>query len=380
MRLFINKLFNFNAKSFLNVIRFLKTNNLTVGDGNIKLEELLKKCDKKIIYSDYTDYKRIKLGYTRNVIIKRKEERKLKKEQLFYDTSEPLPLVLKYLENNSEDTIKKCNEESKNESPLFLPYSSSNTEVSIQELREDEPFDENVANIADAEIRSRFQEIKKSGVNWMSDYDNYDESEVENENSIINYGTSDPNSEISNTPCGGCGAFLHCKDTSIPGYIPSEIFKNFNKQGGVHLKAVICQRCHFLKNYNIALQVRVSATDYPKILSVISKRRNALVVLMVDLLNFPCSIWPGIADLIGFNRPIVLVGNKVDLLPQDGKGFLERVKNALEKSIVEHGFGTANIKHIALISSKTGFGVEDLITQLHSIWKYRGNNLYKKFA
>lgn len=32
---------------------------------------------------------------------------------------------------------------------------------------------------------------------------------------------------------------------------------------------------------------------------------------MVDLLDFPCSIWPGIVDIIGKDRPIIVVGNKV---------------------------------------------------------------------
>lgn len=49
----------------------------------------------------------------------------------------------------------------------------------------------------------------------------------------------------------------------------------------------------------MALQVRVSPEDYPKILEKIQENKHALVVLMVDLLDFPCSIWPGIMDIIG---------------------------------------------------------------------------------
>lgn len=39
---------------------------------------------------------------------------------------------------------------------------------------------------------------------------------------------------------------------------------------------------------------------------------KSLVLLMVDLLDFPCSIWPGIVDIIGTERPIFLVANKVN--------------------------------------------------------------------
>lgn len=61
---------------------------------------------------------------------------------------------------------------------------------------------------------------------------------------------------------------------------------------------MVCQRCHFLKEYDIALGVDVSPEDYPKILEPI-RSKKALVLLMVDLLDIPCSIWPGIMDIIG---------------------------------------------------------------------------------
>ena len=64
------------------------------------------------------------------------------------------------------------------------------------------------------------------------------------------------------------------------------------------LGAEICQRCYFLSNHNAALKVNVSAEDYPKILSQITNK-YALVILLVDLVDFPCSLWPGIMDIIG---------------------------------------------------------------------------------
>ncbi|GJQ75776.1 hypothetical protein Trydic_g17847 [Trypoxylus dichotomus] len=212
----------------------------------------------------------------------------------------------------------------------------------------------------------------------MQDYENYDENNVEKEaeqvNSWqINYGTPDPKSTISNVPCGGCGALLHCKDTSIPGYIPSEIYKNHRKRGATSLQSIICQRCYFLKNYNLALQVQISSEEYPQVLRTIKERDKALVVLIVDLLDFPCSIWPGAADLLGPGQSIFLVGNKVDLLPQDGKGFLQRVTDHLRNNARGAGFASTDIKHVALISATTGFGVEDLITKLHSFWQSQGD-------
>lgn len=137
---------------------------------------------------------------------------------------------------------------------------------------------------------------------------------------------------------------------------------------------MICQRCYFLNEYNLALQVSVSADDYPKILCKI-RQKQALVVLMVDLMDFPCSIWPGIADILGPKIPILVVGNKIDLLPRDGKHFLNRVKQNLLDHVKLSGFATTNILDVALISAKSGFGVEDLITSLQSLWKHRGMSL-----
>ena len=63
-----------------------------------------------------------------------------------------------------------------------------------------------------------------------------------------------------------------------------------------------------------------------------------------------------------------VVGNKIDLLQGDSKGWLQRAKDSLEKSLPSN----INVKHLALISAKSGFGIEELINKLHSVWEYRG--------
>lgn len=100
----------------------------------------------------------------------------------------------------------------------------------------------------------------------------------------------------------------------------------------------------------------------------------ALAVIIVDLLDLPSSIWPGMQTVIGSKRPVFLVGNKVDLLPRDSNGYLDHVKACLKQQFIQHGgFDALNIKNISLISAKTGFGIEELITQLHKIWQYKGD-------
>lgn len=344
-----------------------------------KLVSSIQKYKNKLLYSGYIESHRLKLGYKRNVATLQKRSRLEENERLKKQSADPLPLSLKYLyaTDNDDDSINKTNESSiepleQNISTHF-PFEVKDSNIINYDIQSEKVVQENqeYQNLADLEIKERLKYLNAS--NWMTDYENYEETEVEQENNWkINYGTPDPNSNISNVPCGGCGAQLHCKDTVIPGYIPSEIYKNHSKKGGMTLQGIICQRCYFLKNYNLALQIQLSPEEYPKVLKTIRTRDKALVILIVDLLDFPCSIWPGAADLLGSGRPIFLVGNKVDLLPQDGKRFLERVAKHLKNSARESGFATTDIKHVALISATTGFGVEDLITKLHSFWEYQG--------
>lgn len=78
--------------------------------------------------------------------------------------------------------------------------------------------------------------------------------------------------------------------------------------------------------------------------------------------------------VLGSKRPVFLVGNKVDLLPRDSNGYLEHVKSCLKQEFIKHGgFDALNIKNTSLISAKTGYGIEELITQLHKIWQYKGD-------
>ncbi|EFA10248.1 nitric oxide-associated protein 1 [Tribolium castaneum] len=337
-------------------------------DSSDYTDQLIKQCAPKLIYNSVVERK----------VLKIERQQKAKRRQT-EESVEPLPVSLKYvlddIEVKSDDLPE--NRDNNNTKIINFPY---NRAFSVEDVTVEEPTDRkplDVASEANEEVRRR-HEMQKEMSNWMADYDNYDDSSLDQETDLdvseykINYGTPDPSIAISNVPCGGCGALLHCKDTAIPGYIPSEIFKNSFLDGGATLEAIVCQRCHFLKHYNLALQVQVTPDDYPKVLASIS-RRGGLVVLMVDLLDFPCSIWPGIGEIFGYKTPLVVVGNKVDLLPQDSRNFLKRIKQTLLDYVKLQGFGSFDIKEVALISAKTGFGVEDLITRLSSLNRVKGD-------
>lgn len=206
--------------------------------------------------------------------------------------------------------------------------------------------------------------------NWMEDYEFYAGGGEESGLIDSKHGTPDATVPPSIVPCNGCGANLHCASSSMPGYIPSEIFKGRSQR---ELKTITCQRCHFLKHYNIALDVEVPPSAYVETISRIQDK-FALAVIIVDLLDLPSSIWPGMQQVLGSKRPVFLVGNKVDLLPRDSNGYLKHIKHCLKEQFIQHGgFDALNIKNVSLISAKTGYGIEELITQLHKIWQYKGD-------
>ena len=132
-----------------------------------------------------------------------------------------------------------------------------------------------------------------------------------------------------------------------------------------------------MKTYNMALDVKISADDYPEVLSKIKNDKVKAVVLIIDLMDFPCCIWPNLHDVIG-KVPIFLVGNKVDLLPQDNKHFFRNVKEHLVEAAVHSGIDRDSIVDTALISAKTYFGIEDFISKMFKLRRKGKTFLFQK--
>ncbi|KAJ8734439.1 hypothetical protein PYW08_013689 [Mythimna loreyi] len=345
-------------------------------DNNKDFSQLLQKYKDKITFNSYLDSDKLKLGYYKYYRKTVKQAKATLVKEYNEKSLPPLPVSLQYYVD--KDRLLQDEEVAASPEPdkeFQLPFgSSSNFNYDDNEVVPSK-HTPNTHNSVTTE-----QEFDRSNIkHWMTNYEYFDdtkitsehlENEGEAENEWLNqYGTPDPTVAVSRVPCGGCGALLHCSDPAIPGYLPSEIFKHREVE---ELKTMECQRCHFLKEYNIALDVSVQPEEYEKLLQSI-RHVKALVLLMVDLLDFPCSIWPGIVDIVGKERPIIVVGNKVDLLPGDSIGYLKRVKQSLVTEIKKTKLSEANIRHIALISAKTGYGVEDLISAMFKLWLYKGD-------
>ncbi|XP_076278767.1 nitric oxide-associated protein 1 isoform X2 [Lasioglossum baleicum] len=355
----------------------------------------------KLLYCDYLDLETAKVGY-----YERKENQMktlVSQRKANYNTSyeKPVSSIIVDKEYESIDRDANNNEmdtENETSADFSMPHTRTNYYETVDSPKEDlDKGPSDLLNPKYKELYEKYLEAKQSGSNdtpkfqdivknelagslpkgelwkvpqtWMTDFEQFNDSLVEKE-TFQSYGTPDPTSKLSSINCGGCGALLHCIDPLMPGYLPLELFSGGNKED---LKRTVCQRCHFLKTYNAALHVKVSIDDYPELLKVI-KRKKCAMILIVDLTDFPCSIWPDLKSIMHPFTPIVLVGNKVDLLPRDCPTFLDNVKNQLVDTVVNvTGIKRENVMHATLASAKTGYGIEQLINKLQHMWKHRGD-------
>ncbi|WP_078597253.1 ribosome biogenesis GTPase YqeH [Evansella clarkii] len=141
--------------------------------------------------------------------------------------------------------------------------------------------------------------------------------------------------------CSGCGVSIQTEDPKQLGYTPSAALER---------EVVICQRCFKLKHYNEVQDVSLTDDDFLKILNEIGSR-DALIVKLVDIFDFDGSWLPGLHRFAGKNK-VLLVGNKVDLLPKSVKR--NKLTNWMKERSKEYGL---KAEEVHLMSAATGEGV-----------------------
>src|SRR3954469_2525270 len=118
-------------------------------------------------------------------------------------------------------------------------------------------------------------------------------------------------SELSNyedVVCIGCGVKVQTEDPQALGFAPKSALEKEN---------IICQRCFKLKHYNEVQDVSLTDDDFLKILNKVGET-DSLIVKIVDIFDFNGSWLPGLHRFVGGND-VLLIGNKVDLLPKSVK-------------------------------------------------------------
>ncbi|XP_069781370.1 nitric oxide-associated protein 1 [Narcine bancroftii] len=190
------------------------------------------------------------------------------------------------------------------------------------------------------------------------------------------FGTPDPLEPPSDSPCSGCGALLHCASPSLAGYMPSEKYKQLVQAGPGALRRAVCQRCFLLVHHQQALEVEVPLVEYQRLMRCIAGHK-ALVLYMIDVLDLSAGsgLIPSFVPLLGERNTVLVLVNKTDLIPADGPRYLVRLRRQVLEKCKQAGLWTEprSKGEVHLISAKTGYGIENLISRLQSSWKYQGD-------
>ncbi|MCL4515304.1 MAG: 50S ribosome-binding GTPase [Firmicutes bacterium] len=146
--------------------------------------------------------------------------------------------------------------------------------------------------------------------------------------------------------CPGCGAPFQTDNPAGPGYVPREVLQ----KGG---KDLICRRCFRLANY--AEETPIDLRNERYVEAVRAAVKNAGVVwLLVDIIDFAGTWLPEFRELCE-GKPVLLVVNKVDLLPVRSR-YSEVVAWVRQEAAV----GGWRPDEVLAVSGQTGYGVGQL--------------------
>ncbi|WP_088102551.1 ribosome biogenesis GTPase YqeH [Halalkalibacter urbisdiaboli] len=148
--------------------------------------------------------------------------------------------------------------------------------------------------------------------------------------------------------CAGCGVSIQTENKDTLGYAP---------KSSLSREVIICQRCFRLKHYNEVQDVSLTDDDFLKILHTLGQK-EALIVKIVDIFDFTGSWLPGLHRFVGKND-VLLVGNKVDLLPKSLNK--NRLINWMKKSAKELGLKPIDV---LLMSAGKAEGVMDVAAEI----------------
>ena len=137
--------------------------------------------------------------------------------------------------------------------------------------------------------------------------------------------------------------------------------------------------------------------------------KEALILLVVDLLDFPGSVWPNILELLGKKKKIILVGNKLDLLMPDHDRYIKNITTVMQQEFLKKCYASSSgsldqsqaggsidqseagrenlgqsqpggkiFPHVIssiCLSAKTGLNLEVLVEKIFHYWKWNNSSL-----
>ncbi|NXO02226.1 NOA1 protein, partial [Rhinopomastus cyanomelas] len=190
----------------------------------------------------------------------------------------------------------------------------------------------------------------------------------------------DPSLPPSGVSCSGCGAELQCRDCAAPGFVPADKYRS-DALGEAGPQNLVCQRCWQLEHYGRALGLRLPPEQHRQVVTAALRRplrhgRGPLLLYILDVLELPDPVLPQLSALLAPDVPaagLLVVGNKVDLLPADRPGYVGRLRERVAAACADAGLRGAPLVDVRLVSAKTGFGLEGLVSRLQRSWRCAGD-------
>jgi len=152
---------------------------------------------------------------------------------------------------------------------------------------------------------------------------------------------------------------------SIQTESPDEL--GYTPRSSLAKEEIVCQRCFRLKHYNEVQDVSLTDQDFLNILNQLGQT-DSLIVKVIDIFDFNGSWLPGLHRFVGKN-PILLVGNKADLLPKSTKH--NRLVQWMKSQAKELGLQPIDV---LFVSSTKGHHIREALEQID---QYRqGRDVY----
>ncbi|RKP20643.1 hypothetical protein ROZALSC1DRAFT_27896 [Rozella allomycis CSF55] len=232
----------------------------------------------------------------------------------------------------------------------------------VPSLTKDIVFDENMENEALAELlRHRFQETTGKNYDELMEESKKNEekrkalesmTKEEKEFQDILF-EDDELKELRGEENLDVGNFVEKSENTLMfedpvsftfNVVTEDILKRVNKE---YLKPLICTRCHTLKFKSVAIGKRSEIVNnlWTKI---IGKSVKCIIVYIVDVLDFPGSFINNLYNVFPEESRVLLIGNKVDVLPEyiDQNQLRHWLKEEAQKR------GLKNIDQLILTSGK----------------------------
>ncbi len=156
--------------------------------------------------------------------------------------------------------------------------------------------------------------------------------------------------------CYNCGAVLQSEDPTKEGYVKKETLENASQN------FLFCDHCFELERYQNKSNDPEVSEDYLRFI-MDAKRKNALIVYVVNLFSFEASFSLQINSIIQ-GMDILVVGNKFDLLP-------DTCTEEDTKEYVAHRFRASGIKltkdDVVLGSATTDENAKHILSRIFEL-------------